>query len=110
MPQNPPTLKEFKESYEAKAQSVQVKTQYSPDLIVQTQVFQPQSSVYDNMVQRVVRLQEDGIQKALAELGYLHPTKTQKVRDAYNSLRSNDGGTINDLLAVLDEVLEARDE
>lgn len=77
---------------------IKVTTQYSEGVIVQYQELiagdYGYPSISQNVTQRVIHLQEQGVREALKRLGYLSPEEAKQLLEAANSLRCFREGTI----------------
>lgn len=87
--------------------SFNLRTQYNPALIRQTLEFGPKTDP-SSVSNQIIHLQETAVKKALRKLGYLEPKKTEMIREAVVALRSNQGGSVEDLLTVIDKALGIR--
>jgi hypothetical protein len=72
--------------------TVRVKTQFNKDIIEQSSISSENYSVFQEISRRIVKLHDQGVQIALAELGYLNPKQLIALKDAYFAAKHNEGG------------------
>lgn len=85
--------------------SVRVKTQFNKDIIEQSSISSDSYSVFQEVSRRIVKLHDQGVQIALAELGYLNPKQVIALKDAYFAAKHNEGG-VQRVMAELGKLFE----
>lgn len=85
--------------------TVRVKTQFNKDIIEQSSISSENYSVFQEISRRIVKLHDQGVQIALAELGYLNPKQLIALKDAYFAAKHNEGG-IQRVMAELGKLFD----
>jgi hypothetical protein len=85
--------------------TVRVKTQFNKDIIEQSSISSENYSVFQEISRRIVKLHDQGVQIALAELGYLNPKQVIALKDAYFAAKHNEGG-IQRVMAELGKLFD----